>query len=177
MAREIGTKSKSARNSNDINKLREVYNKKFLAMIRVARQFVDNHEDAQDIIQEVFLKIITNKKNYEPDNLKSYIYEMIKNNCLDYMRKRKQDKQPHFVDAQLDQLPDPIHPTPSGEIVYWEMMNSLSRILTPLQWNVFILRNLEGYTYGEIALKLKKTEKAIGRILSLAKRKIKKNFL
>lgn len=64
-------------------------------------------------------------------------------------------------------LPDPIHPTLAGEI-----MDRLYGILTSLQWNVFILWSLEGYTYHEIAQKWRKTAKSVERALCRIREKI-----
>ena len=177
MARKIGSKSQSGCNSDELEALDKVVREEFPAMIREAQRWVGNREDAQDRVQEVFLKIIANREKYEPDNLKSYIHRMIKNTCLNFVKKRKRDESLRFADPQMDLLPDPSHPTPEGEIECQEIKDCLSGILTPLQNKVFILHHLEGYTYQEIALELGKTVKSVERALCRAREKIGKFYI
>jgi len=46
-------------------------------------------EDAQDIVQDVFLKLYENLRFLEPKNLKTYLLKSISNACADYHRKNK----------------------------------------------------------------------------------------
>jgi len=51
-----------------------------------AHKFVKNEEAAKDLVQDAFLSIL-NKKADDPEieNLKSYLYRAVRNNCLNYL--------------------------------------------------------------------------------------------
>ena len=46
-------------------------------------------EEAEDIVQEVFVKVYAQKLFRKPENPEAYLYRMTMNACLDFMRKQK----------------------------------------------------------------------------------------
>lgn len=53
-------------------------------------RMVYNKEDAEDILQETFLKIFKNIKKIDfRRNFKSFIFKVAKNSCIDFFRKRE----------------------------------------------------------------------------------------
>ena len=49
-----------------------------------------DQEDAQDLTQEIFLKMWKNLKNFdENQNFKSWLFKIAKNSCIDFIRKKK----------------------------------------------------------------------------------------
>ncbi len=52
---------------------------------------VQNEADAEDILQDVFIKVIRNKsKLSEALNMRGYLYTMVRNAVMDFFRKQKQ---------------------------------------------------------------------------------------
>lgn len=72
------------------------YNSEWL---KIANKYLSNKQDAEDIIQEVYIKII-NKVNkgtlklsdmkYKDTINKNFMYKLIKHTCIDFIRKKKQ---------------------------------------------------------------------------------------
>ncbi len=53
-------------------------------------RIVYNREDAEDLLQEVFLKIFKNIDSIDfKRNLRSFIFKIARNSCIDFLRKRK----------------------------------------------------------------------------------------
>ena len=55
---------------------------------RVAYQFAGNHHDAEDIAQEVFIKVYRSLDRFRQDaQLTSWLYRIAMNACIDYRRR------------------------------------------------------------------------------------------
>ena len=72
---------------NDIKQVWEQFHKELKSFIK---RRINNQSDADDILQEVFEKIIINiEKVNQAKNQKQYLYGIVKNTINDYYRKRK----------------------------------------------------------------------------------------
>ncbi len=59
---------------------------------RTAYSYVNNHDDAKDIVQETFLKVYLHIGNYrglEPKNITALLIIYTRNTALDFLRKQK----------------------------------------------------------------------------------------
>jgi RNA polymerase sigma factor (sigma-70 family) len=56
----------------------------------VCRRLVNNHEDAEDMTQEVFIKVFSNLPQFDPNrgSFQKWLFRIAKNHCLDYLRGR-----------------------------------------------------------------------------------------
>src|SRR6478609_9969135 len=55
---------------------------------RVAYQFAGNHYDAEDIAQEVFIKVYRSLDKFRQDaQLTSWMYRIVMNACIDHRRR------------------------------------------------------------------------------------------
>lgn len=58
-------------------------------MFRFAYMRVGVREDAEDLVQDVFLKLFRSEENLRSvRNLKQYLFRSLHNQCLDYYRKK-----------------------------------------------------------------------------------------
>ena len=56
---------------------------------RVAYQFAGNHHDAEDIAQEVFIKVYRSLDKFRQDaQLSSWMYRIVMNACIDHRRRQ-----------------------------------------------------------------------------------------
>lgn len=69
----------------------EILIKRYLKLIySFAFRFVSNSQEAEDIAQEVFIKMWRNLKKFDKNKkFKSWIFSIAKNTCLDTMKKKK----------------------------------------------------------------------------------------
>jgi RNA polymerase sigma-70 factor (ECF subfamily) len=70
--------------------IKEVYDKFFISLCSFSYNFTKNDEASSDIVQEVFIKLWENKKNFiSIYSLRSFLYLSVKNASLNYNRDNK----------------------------------------------------------------------------------------
>ncbi|MCT4601448.1 MAG: RNA polymerase sigma-70 factor [Marinifilum sp.] len=82
-----------------------VFKKNFTSLVTFAMTIVDSQEIAEDIVQEVFIKIWENKKNTTfHKTLKGYLFISVKNSCLNHLKreKRKLNKEKELTPKAFD---------------------------------------------------------------------------
>lgn len=119
------------------------------------RSIVQNAHDAEDITQNVFIKLPTAIQKYEPRDVPfaAWILRVARNAALDHVRARRQIP---FEEVRTD---DGGH-----EELGFERSQCLRAALInlpPEQREVLVLRHLAGLSPGEIAKRLGKTEGSI----------------
>lgn len=118
---------------------------------------------AEDLTSQVFLKMleaIHNDKTWH-SSFSGWLYRIAHNLVIDHYRTRDRQKQISIDDAPI--MPDiGISPVRAAEIALdSEYLKSAIRRLTDEQALVISLRFLEGYSFGEIADMMDKTEGAV----------------
>jgi len=136
----------------------------------VALGFVKNYQDALDISQEAFIRAFYKIKKYDMSRaFYPWFYKVLKNLCLDHLRKRRIqsdipiEKVSIFEDTNKNlELRDEL----------WEGIEKLPFA----QREVIILRYFHQYTYKEIAEVLQKPVGTIMSSLYYAKKALKKSL-
>ncbi|WP_394750171.1 RNA polymerase sigma-70 factor [Spongiimicrobium salis] len=57
-------------------------------LLHVAKGYVSNLEEAEEIVQDTFLKVWKKRKKIDA-NINGYLYTTVRNSCLDFLRKNK----------------------------------------------------------------------------------------
>ena len=113
----------------------------------VAYRFVGNSMEAEDITQEVFLKLWKNIGKYNPGNkLTTWLYQIITNHCLDHLKSvsRRQQMKSVTINPGLSVTEETAHEKQMDDREMLQIITALARHLTPKQQSVFVLRDLEG---------------------------------
>jgi RNA polymerase sigma-70 factor, ECF subfamily len=123
--------------------------------------------EAEDVVQEAFLKIYKAASRYRPTaRFRTYLYAVITRLCLDRSRK----KHPEYTD-ELPDIPDGAH-NPEILLVTSELGDTVRRCLERLPTNQRIaisLRHYDAMTYDEIAEILQVSPKAVDSLLQRAR--------
>jgi RNA polymerase sigma-70 factor (ECF subfamily) len=141
---------------------------------RVAYQFAGNHYDAEDIAQEVFLKVYRSLDRFRQDaQLTSWLYRIVMNACIDHRRRhRPSAAAPFGEDAEQRMLNTPEErPGPEDRAYAGELGEVLECEVARLpqgQRIVFIMRHHEGLKLCEIAEALGLAEGTVKRQLHAA---------
>ena len=120
----------------------------------VAYHFTLKREDAEELSQEIFLKIFENLDRYDGGfPLIAWIVSISRNLCIDRYRRRKREKSFRFVsdDAVLPLLRS--DDDPSAEALRKERTKMLFSALAEIPDDlaeILVLRDLDGLAYDEI---------------------------
>lgn len=139
-------------------------------------------ETAEDILQEVFLKIYKNLQDYD-DTFKfsSWIYRITHNEAISFFRKQK--ARPELVDTSNSEEDVDILSTIPADVnlrddyVKKEMAHKVREVIAVLPEkyrNALILRYMEDKSYEEIADILQKPAGTVATLINRAKSEFKK---
>ncbi|WP_438711986.1 RNA polymerase sigma-70 factor [Aquimarina muelleri] len=168
------TNSFFIKNINEGNKkafkiLFELYYSKLLY---VAQNYVSNKEDAEEIVQDVFVKIWKKRKSISA-NINGYMFKVTKNSCLDYLRSQKTKLSSVNNTLQLEAflnykaLADDI----SSSIIEKELEQKILRSINLLPEKckeVFIKSRIDGLKNKEISGELDISVKTVENHMSKA---------
>lgn len=77
---------------NDLERLEEsiskIYRHYYLDVYRFLICFSGNQNDAEDLTQEVFIRVLNNLANFNGGNLKTWIFSIAKHTAIDHYRKK-----------------------------------------------------------------------------------------
>lgn len=141
---------------------------------RVAYQFAGNHHDAEDIAQDVFIKVYRSLDRFRYDaQLTSWLYRIVMNACIDHKRRTSPAGWAPFTDdAESKMMNTPEEGPGPEEQAYGGQLGAVleSEIarLPPGQRVVFTMRHHEGLKLSEIASALNLAEGTVKRQLHAA---------
>lgn len=143
---------------------------------RFAVAYLKSTENAQEIVQEVFLKIWNNREEISPDkSFESYLFTIAKNGILNTIRKSKSE-QAYLNFAKLN---------PGKNVLLDEELdfNELERAyknavdqLSPRRKEIFLLSRVYSLSNAEIARKMNISVKTVENQMTSALAEVRKNL-
>ena len=114
-------------------------------LFRFAYFRIGNREEAEDILQDIFLKLFEKEFVIENDeSMRMYLYRMVYNACTDWHRHKQQEpiplEQVQVTDDEDQALQEEYHRI-------WKMLSSLP----PEQADVITMHLTDGLSFVEIA--------------------------
>lgn len=157
LEQELITRSQNG----DIDAFEELVAKYERKVFAIAYRFMGNPEDANDLTQEAFLKAYQSIKGFRQEaSFSTWIARIVSNVCRDQLRKVKKTNESSLdEDVWLEegtvkkQLKDD-RPTPEEQYERKELKKYLQGLinnLNPEYKMVVVLRDIQGYSYEEIA--------------------------
>ncbi len=136
-----------------------------------------NADEANDIAQEVFVKIWKNLKKFDPkQNFKTWIFSIARNTTIDYFRKKRSIS---FGDMEIgedtsfeDSLTD-TEPLPDSVFEQKELgayLEKALQTLSPEERTIILLHDKEDFTFEEIA-------KTVGKPMNTVKSQYRRAIL
>lgn len=139
-------------------------------MYRLALRITLNSQEAEDVVQDVVIKMWNNRENLESvDNLEAYAMRMARNLALD--RQRMKVNQSEDIDA-VGEMPQAVDDAMERREQV-ESVRMMMRQLPEKQRTVMQLRDFEGYSYKEIAQMMDVTEDQVKVSLFRARQYVK----
>lgn len=154
---------------------------------RVALKMLNNPTDAEDVLQETFLKAFKSLQNFEErSSIATWLYRIAVNESLMIIRKRKPEIA--VIEEEADQ--DDNNETMVHQVVDWcclpekEFLSSESRVhlnnaikeLPQKLRSVFILRDIEGLSIRETAETLEISETNVKTRLLRARMRLREEL-
>ena len=135
------------------------------AAYNLARWLAGNETDAQDIVQDAFLRAFKFFGGFRGGDSRSWLLRIVRNCFYDWLRRQGH---PEFTTSFDEQAHGPPTDAPSPDAVLLEkadkeLVHQAIEALPMEQREVLVLRELEGLSYKEIA---EMAELPIGTVMS-----------
>jgi RNA polymerase sigma-70 factor (ECF subfamily) len=148
----------------------------------LAYQYVHNAEDAEDILQETFIKAFHSLPKYDFQNgtgFSPWLYRIGINCSIDYLRRNKRARETRGIDdfpniPSSSQNSDPEYSSGLKEIR--ERIDEFLKKLTEKQRMIFVLKHYQELSTKEIAEYMNCSEGSVKKQLFRAVGAIKKQF-
>ena len=138
------------------------------------RRFVNNHEDADDLVQEIFLKIWTALPSFRGEaQLFTWVYRIATNETLNWLRREKVRAALRFtsIDAEMERRIDS-DPFFDGDAADRALSKAVAK-LPEKQRQVFILRYYDEMPYEQMSEVLGTSVGALKASYHLAQEKVR----
>ena len=154
-------------------------------VFNTALGLLQQHTEAEDVAQEVFIQVFRSIQNFKGDSLLStWIYRITVTKSLDHLRSKKRKKRFGFLSTLFGDNNMPVyepedfnHPGVLQEnkedaAILFKMIDQLPEN----QRTAFVLNKVEELSYREIADILNTTESAVDSLLQRAKQNLRKRL-
>lgn len=168
-------------NQDTYSKFEILFREHYNALANYAFSVLKNRQDAEDVVQDIFIRIWQNSPHViEDPKVKFYLFTAAKNGCISFLRKQagKSFVQPddaglHSMDDTAPEQP----PRPIQDIA--SLVNQALTLLPPQCQVIFKLSRFGQLTYQQIAeelgLSVKTVENQVGKALRIMRDYAKKN--
>lgn len=149
--------------------------------IRLAMGMLGNQEDARDALQEAFIKAYKSLNRFDTKRLFGpWFFQILRNQCRDMLRSRQsrgkvetRDERLEFRPEDLNRGPERIYQRKAAKALLWEALAKIGED----HREILVLKELEGFRYGEIASILDIPEGTVASRLYHARSALKEALL
>lgn len=123
-------------------------------IFNMAYQFTGTYEEAEDMTQDIFMKLYTSLSKYDFEkNFSAWLLTLAKNYLIDQYRRTKWEKKTredfneHYLSSEAFESPENGILKEESKKIIWKGLNQLSSAVRM----IVILRDIQGKKYEEIA--------------------------
>ncbi|MES2764056.1 MAG: RNA polymerase sigma-70 factor [Bacteroidota bacterium] len=157
-----------------ISDFEELFKSNHKSLCRIANHIVNDRAGAEDIVQDVFLKVWNLRDTITTESLVGYLYRATTNGSLNYIESGK----------RFNRITNEIIPStyvdPSTAITQKELESHIQKALDALPPKckvIFVLSRFEGMRYKQIAghleISVKTVENQMGKALGMMREELK----
>lgn len=139
----------------------------------IAYNLVRCKQDAEDIVQETFMKWLTIDQQ-KIENIKAYLIRAVVNNCLNHLNslKRKKEEYLENVSEAIKQFKETNLANLDLDVNLQAAFKVLHTKLEPLERAVYVLKEAFDFDYEDIQIALDKKKDHCRQLFSRAKKKL-----
>lgn len=132
----------------DEDAFRILVDRYYLRCARYATRMLGNRADAEDVVQETFVRAYRAMGRYREDGrFQGWLFRILVNRCRSYAARRQRERERTVPDPG----PLPAHPR-HGEAVAWrDEIGRALETLAPTLREAFLLKYVEEHSYEEMA--------------------------
>lgn len=151
----------------------DVYTSLFVPVYRYILRRVGNRSDAEDLTQQVFLRLYNSRTEFSNQNLSplNYLYTVARHCLADFFK--AQNRAPLNFSEDTD-APDTV--SMESKAMSQIAAEQLLQLVSEEEKNILTLRLIEGFTSREVAIKINKSEAAVRQIQCRALQKIREKI-
>ncbi len=151
-------------------------------VFNVAYKFVGSHEQAEDLTQEIFLKIFRSLDTFDRRaNFQTWLVSVSRNLCIDHYRSVRKERQTIDRDVAADDLsPAAATVSPLAALENLDLAGLLRRALQTLPQSLrvaVLLRDLQELSYLEIAERLNLPEGTVKSRINRGRRELARQIV
>ena len=131
----------------------------------LARWLMKNDQDAQDVVQEAYLRAFRFFEGYHGDSARAWLLKIVRNVCLNHFARRAAEGNVVPIDCDSLEIED-TEPLPSTTLAKKGAIDTVRAAIEALPEDfraVIVLREIDGLSYKEIA---EVTDLPIGTVMS-----------
>ena len=149
--------------NEDVVRLFDLYSND---LYKFAVSYLGSKHDAEDVVQEVFSKLLDKRMSFENKNEKAYLMTMTANRCKDYLKSSARSD----VDLESEEWHLQYYDgfTEKNKVVFDELMRLEEQFRVPIYLHYYA-----GYSYKETAKILKLTESAVAVRINRGKERLR----
>lgn len=148
----------------------ECYHARVLSFIAYR---INNYDDAEDLTQDVFLRLIDYKSMLRPDTIKCFIYTIARNRVTDYLRRylSKKEYTSYIYDTQTEVSTEAEQQIIANDLSKCEM-TCVSNLPAQRQ-KIYLMTRFEDKTSADIAKELQLSPRTVENHLLLSRKAVR----
>lgn len=159
-----------------------IYSTYFAKMTRFAQAYVISGEDAENIIQDIFLYLWEHPDIFKTiDHMDAFLFTLVKNRCLNFLKhslyiNEKKRTLPTAEEQEMQINLYSLQQFDESFLTISDVENLITEVINKLPERckeIFILSRMEGLKYKEIAEQLNISVNTVENQMSIALRKLK----
>lgn len=156
----------------DIARAFDLYSKEIYRFIWI--RFTRNREEAEDIVQEVFIKAWDKRKSYKSENgtIKNWLFTIARNHVVDSYRKDRLSSKTYSNHEYIDNISDSYTELSNEYLSLLDCMDKLSEE----EKDMIYLRYINELSIGEVAKIIQKQYSATKVYLFRTLKKLRKLY-
>ena len=158
-----------------MNDLKEIWLTLSGRFYRIAYYLLDSQEDAEDAVQELYLKIFSGSKNMmDVRTPVAYGTTLLRNICIDRIRRRNAVRAEEIQEYIVSDTSGPDETFASRDVLK-SLLQEMEK-LPEKQSRALKMRAFEGLEYQEIAKRMRLSQVNVRVLISIARKQLKRRM-